>query len=176
MSAANPPRRLLTTDRFFVEELWRQSPDGTMRKRAIIRHTGAVAILPIVDGGQVCLIRNYRVAAGGTLLEIPAGTLVPGEDPLAAAQRELAEETGFRAERWQRLFRFYMSPGILDEQMHLFVATGLTAGQPAREPGEEIENVIVGRDEAHRMVEQGQIVDAKTLIAILWWTSRESDD
>lgn len=160
-------RQLLQTERFSVEEVWRELPGGGRRTRAVIRHPGAVVIIPMVDEDRVCLIRNFRVAIGRPLLELPAGTLVPGEDLLHAADRELIEETGYRAGRWQPLPSFWVSPGILDERMHLFLATALEAGPPAREPGEEIENVVVDWEEALAMVRQGDIEDAKTLIGLL---------
>ena len=159
--------RLLETERFFVEELWRESPDGSRRERAVIRHPGAVVILPIVDNDRVCLIRNFRVAIGRVLLELPAGTLVPNEEPQRAAERELIEESGYRAGHWRPLHEFYVSPGILDERMYLFLASDLQAGPPAREPGEEIENVVVPWAEALEMIRRGEIEDAKTIIGLL---------
>lgn len=162
-------RRLLSTERFSVDELSYRSSDGAELDRAVIRHPGAVVILPLIGQERVCLIRNYRLAVGRTLLEVPAGTLVPGEEPLAAARRELAEETGYRGGKWQLLQRFYASPGILDERMHLYLASELEPGPPAREPGEEIENVLMDADEALRLVREGQIEDGKTIVALLLW-------
>jgi ADP-ribose pyrophosphatase len=134
-----------------------------------------VVILPLVDQDQVCLIRNYRVAVGRELIELPAGTLTPGEEPLAAAQRELCEETGYRGGRWERMQTFFPSPGILDERMVLYRASQLTAGAPAREHGEEIENLVVSWDEALRMVRAGKIEDAKTLAGLLLEDQRRRD-
>ena len=158
---------LLVTPRFHVESVERAAADGTRPRREIVRHPGAVAILPVVDDDHVCLIRNFRVSVGRTLVEIPAGTLEPGEDPQAAAQRELVEETGYRAERMDPLFALYLSPGITDERVHLFVATGLTLGSAAREPGEQIENLVTTWDQALRLIEEGDIQDAKTIVGIL---------
>ena len=129
-------------------------------------------ILPLLDDGRVCLIRNERIAVGKTLIELPAGTLEPGEPPAATAARELIEETGFHASRWQELPGFYMSPGILCERMHAFVAEGLTAGAPAREAGETIDNLIVPWSEALEMVDRGEIEDAKSICALLVWERR----
>lgn len=162
-------RTLLRTSRFDVVEVARPLRDGGVRTRAIIRHPGAVTILPLVDDGHVCLIRNFRVAIGQVLTELPAGTLDPQEDPRVAAERELAEETGYRAARWQFLHAFYLSPGILDERMHLYLASELVAGTPAREPGEEIENLVVPWDEALHWVHSGRIQDAKTIVALLFY-------
>ena len=126
-------------------------------------------ILPLVEGDQVCLIRNYRIAVQKTLIELPAGTIEPNEPPAQTAVRELREETGFTASHWRELPPFYMSPGILNEQMHLFVAEELTPGAPAREAGEQIENLLVPWDEALAMAERGEIEDAKSLVGILLW-------
>ena len=162
-----PGKKLLETERFCVETVAQHCRDGQLVQRAIIRHPGAVTIVPIMDNGRVCLIRNYRVSVARALIELPAGTLEPGEDPERAAKRELIEETGFRCERFTPLHGFYMSPGILDERMHLFLAEGLTAVGPQREQTEEIENLIVGWAEALEMVHGGEIQDAKTLVGLL---------
>ncbi len=139
-----------------VEELYRHRPntlegfafsrrprdpnlaDGHTFQREIIEHPGAVVIVPILSDGRVCLIRNYRVAVRQWLLEFPAGTLEVGEPPIRTAERELIEETGYRASNIQSLCQFFMSPGILNERMHAFVATGLVEGEAAREAGEQI--------------------------------------
>src|SRR6186997_1221186 len=141
-------RPLLTTDRFRVEEVTQQFPGGKSRTRAIVRHGGAVAIIPMVDADHVCLINNYRVSVDRTLLEIPAGTLEGNHSPLETARRELKEETGYEASSLQQIAWFYLSPGVLDEKMTIFVAEGLTPGNPERELGEEIENRVVPWDDA----------------------------
>jgi ADP-ribose pyrophosphatase len=115
------------------------------------------------------LIRNYRIAVDEELLELPAGTIDSGEDPLQTARRELAEETGFRAENFRRLTEFWVSPGILSERMHLFLATGLQPGSAALEKGEQIQNVIVSWAEALAMIDQQKIRDAKTLAGLLYY-------
>jgi ADP-ribose pyrophosphatase len=127
-----------------------------------------VVIVPLLDDGRVCLIRQFRLSVHETLIELPAGTLEPPEPPLACAQRELIEETGFRATRIEQVHAFFLSPGILDEKMHLFLATGLTAGDPRREAGEEIDNLLVPLDEAVAMIFRGEIQDAKTIVGLLW--------
>jgi ADP-ribose pyrophosphatase len=142
-------------------------PGEQTRTREWIRHPGAVAIVPILADGRVCLIENHRHAVGQTLIEIPAGTREPNEDPLETARRELREETGYSADRIELVHEFYMSPGILRERMLLYRATGLAAGDPARESGEEIENLIVSWDEAMVMATDGRIQDAKSLVGIL---------
>jgi len=154
--------------RFRVVRAVQAMPDGSLHTREIVEHPGAVAILPLLDDGRLCLIENYRVAAQRALYEIPAGTLEPGEDPLAAAERELAEETGYRAQKIELVAQFYTSPGVLSERMYLYLATGLTAGPPAREAGEDIQNRLVDWAEALQMARNGQIEDAKTLVGLLY--------
>ncbi|MCC9604316.1 NUDIX hydrolase [Blastopirellula sp. JC732] len=139
------------------------------RQRDIVRHPGAAVILPIVGDDQICLIRNYRVSVEETLIELPAGTLEPNEPPEITAARELTEETGYTAESVELLVKFYPSPGIMDERMFVYVATGLTAGAPEREAGEEIENLVVSLDEAISMIGDGQIKDGKTIAGLLYY-------
>ena len=158
---------LLTGSRFRVVRVEEPHRDGSVGTREVVRHPGAVTILPLLDDGSVCLIRNYRVAVDETLVELPAGTLEPDEDPLLTAQRELQEETGYLASQWQALRTFVLSPGILDEVMYLYLATGLTAGPTNREPGEQIENLIVSWDDALSRVADGTIRDAKTIVGLL---------
>lgn len=167
MSDDRSPELLLRTSRFSVERVERVSPDGTKRAREVVRHPGAVAIVPRLADGRVCLIRNYRVSVADTLIEIPAGTLEPGEPPEQCAARELTEETGYVAGRLTRLASFFLSPGILDERMHLFLAEQLTAGPAAREPGEEIQNLLTPWSDALAMIASGAIQDAKTIAGLL---------
>jgi len=164
---SDPPEELLVTRRFRVVRHRQIGSDGRQHVKDTVQHPGAVAILPLVDDDHVCLIRNYRVAVNKTLIELPAGTLEPGEDPAATAARELIEETGYRAGRVEKLREFTMSPGILNERMHLYLARDLTPGPTALEGGEEIETFVVEWDEAMRMVFDNSIEDAKTLIGLL---------
>jgi ADP-ribose pyrophosphatase len=145
------------------------APDGQVIRRDVVLHPGAVVILPVLDAEHVCLLRNHRWVVGETLWELPAGTLEEGEDLEHAAQRELVEETGYRAERWRSLGYLYASPGVLDEKLHLFVAEGLTPGPNRPEADEELEPVIVPLVEAVRMCLRGEIKDAKTVTALLLW-------
>ncbi len=161
------PEELLVTRRFRVVRHHLKGRDGLPHPKETVQHPGAVAILPLVDDDHVCLIRNYRVAVDRTLVELPAGTLEPGEDPAATASRELIEETGYRAASIEKLRDFTMSPGILNERMHLYLARKLTAGEMALEAGEEIETLVVPWDEALRMVFDGSIEDAKTLVGLM---------
>jgi len=164
---ADATELLLSSRRFRVVRHHTRGSDGRLHTKDTVQHPGAVAILPMVDDGHVCLIRNYRVAVGKTLIELPAGTLEPGEDPAVTAHRELIEETGYRAARIEKLREFTMSPGILNERMHLYLAQDLTPGEMALEPGEEIETLVVRWDEAMRMVMDGAIEDAKSLVGLL---------
>jgi ADP-ribose pyrophosphatase len=163
----------LSADRFRVVRRRRQTPDGRQFSRQVILHPGAVAIVPVIDAERICLIRNYRVAVERTLIEIPAGTLEVGEPPEATARRELEEETGYMAGRWEKLTTLCMSPGILNEQIHVFVARDLQPGPARREASEEIENQIVRLDDALAMIERGEIEDAKTIAAVLLYARRQ---
>jgi ADP-ribose pyrophosphatase len=148
-------------------------PDGSTGELEMIRHPGASAVVPFLSdpgGGdpQLLLIRQYRYAAERFLYEIPAGRLEPGEDPAECARRELQEETGCRAERVERLFTMYTTPGFTDEKIHLFLAVGLTMGETGREADEFITVETVTLSRALEMVEQGEIQDAKTALGLLY--------
>jgi ADP-ribose pyrophosphatase len=160
-------RTLLETRRFRVVEETVTREDGQSASLSYVVHPGSVAILPLVDQDHLCLIRNRRLTVRATIVEIPAGTREEGEDPLETARRELEEETGYRAARWDKLAEFYASPGILSERMHVFVASELTPGSPRREANEEIENLVVTWAEALAMLDRGEIVDGKTIVALL---------
>jgi ADP-ribose pyrophosphatase len=162
-------KTLLETRRFRVVLTRQEGPGMTVHEREVVRHPGAVVILPLLDDGRVCLIRNRRISVDQELIELPAGTLEPGEDPQLAAARELHEETGYRADSLSRLHAFYLSPGILDEKIHLFVAHGLRAGETRLEPGEEIENLLVPWSDAMEMAMDGRIQDAKSLVGLLYY-------
>jgi ADP-ribose pyrophosphatase len=124
-------------------------------------------VLPLHDDGTVTLIRQLRPAVGGHLLEIPAGRLHPGEEPAACGRRELAEETGLAPRELVPLGRFYPSPGVFDEVIHLFLATGLSQGKAMPEQYEEIETVRLPLGEALRRAASGEIMDGKTITALL---------
>jgi ADP-ribose pyrophosphatase len=147
--------------------------DGRTASKEIVLHPGAVAILPVVDDEHVCLLRNFRFPLGETLWEIPAGTLEPGEDVLHAAQRELAEETGYKAADWVKLTAFYPSPGIMDEVLHVFVGSSLTPGPMRLEIDEQMEPQTLALAQALAWVHDGTIRDAKTMIALLLWQSKK---
>ena len=142
-------------------------PDGATARREIIGTPGAVAIVALTGDRQVRLVRQYRSAIADFLLELPAGTLEPGEAPEAAAPRELAEETGDHARHWRRLTSIHTTPGICDETLHIFLATGLTPGPSSPDADEYIEVVTLPLDRALAMVRSGQISDAKTIAGLL---------
>ncbi len=166
-TVANSEEILLETPRFSVTRIARWLSSNVIKRREVIRHPGSVVILPLLEADRICLIENHRVAVDRVLIELPAGTLDAGEAPIDCARRELMEETGFRPGRLDLLTSFYAAPGILDEQMHLFVARELTPGPPEREEEEEIRNRIVSWSQAWQMVDAGKIQDAKTLIGLL---------
>jgi len=141
-------------------------PSGRTATREIVEHRGAVAVVPLTPHGDVLLVRQYRAATGGTLLEIPAGTLEVGEDAPHALQRELAEEIGMRAGRVQHLATFYPSPGFLTEVVYVYLAADLTPHRLEAEE-EDLEVVRLPLPEARAMVDRGEIRDAKSIIGLL---------
>ena len=159
-------RVVLQGARFNVHELQLQGTDGETYVREVIRHPGAVVLLPLIDRDTVVLIENHRPSVGQTLLELPAGTRELGEPAELTAQRELIEETGYTAGKLTKLHDFYSAPGICDELMHLYLAEDLSAGQHAREATEQIENRITTRQEVVQMMAEGSICDAKTLVGL----------
>ena len=146
-------------------------PSGIRARRDIIRHSGSIVVLAVDDrssGPRVLLERQYRHAAGQFLWELPAGRIDPGERELQAAKRELLEETGYSAQRWEKVLHFYVSPGFLDETMSIYMARWLTAGKAQPEADEQIETRFFTLPTAERMVLNGTIRDAKTMTGILW--------
>lgn len=135
----------------------------------IVIHPGAAVILPILDDGRIVLIANYRLAVDHELLELPAGTLDPGEDPADCAARELAEETGYRAGRIVPLLNFYSTPGVMTEMMYTFLATGLTPGDTAHDATEQIRLATIEYSEALAAIHAGRIVDGKTITTLLYY-------
>jgi ADP-ribose pyrophosphatase len=140
---------------------------GVRHKREIVAHPGAAVIVPMLDTATVLLISSRRYAVDQTLLELPAGTLDKGEDPINCAGRELLEETGYIAGRLQSLGYFFSSPGILTEKMHVYAAYDLTKSRQALEEGEEIELCPTPLADAVAMCGTGDIRDGKTIAALL---------
>jgi ADP-ribose pyrophosphatase len=148
-----------------------KEPDGVRVRRDIVRHHGSIVILAVDDSTRphrVLLERQYRHAAGVRLWELPAGSLEPGENKLSAAKRELAEETGYTAARWQKALFFYVSPGFLDESMEVYLARGLKKGKAHPEEDERIAVRFFTVPQAVRLAMTGKIKDAKTLASLLW--------
>lgn len=142
-------------------------PDGQMGRREIVQHPGAVALVALDEKQQVLLVRQFRLAANRIMLEVPAGTLEPGEDPLACARRELQEETGYRPAEIEALGGIYVAPGYTTEYIHLFLASGLHYEPLQGDADEFIELERVKLDEALAMIEDGRIEDGKTIAALL---------
>ena len=155
----------VTSDR--VEE-----PGGVTATRDVIRHNGSVIVLAIdasksARNPTVLIERQYRYAAGRFMLELPAGRIEPGEKPLAAAKRELIEETGFRARKWTRLTRYFASPGFLTEQMLVYLAEDIYPGKAEPEDDEKIELLHIPLRELLVDIAEGRIVDGKTMLSVL---------
>jgi ADP-ribose pyrophosphatase len=141
----------------------------TRHIREVVVHPGAVVVLAFTPQDQVLLIRTRRYAVGQILVELPAGTLEKGEDPINCAGRELLEETGYLAGRLAAIGNFFTSPGILSEKMYAYAAYDLEQRKPALEEGEEIELMPTPYDQAIAMIKDGQIHDGKTIAALLMY-------
>lgn len=141
-------------------------PNGKVAEREVVLHWGAVGMVPIDAEGRVILVRQYRHAPGEDLLEIPAGKLAEGEDPLGCAIRELKEEIGCEARRWTKLASFYTSPGFSDERLHLYLAEGLVEGDAEPEEDEFLELVRMPLERALALVEEEGIKDSKTVAGL----------
>ena len=150
-------------------------PDGRVSTREVVEHRGAVAVVPILDTDRIVMVRQFRQPVGEVLLEIPAGTLAPGEDPDDCALRELAEETGYRAGELRKLFSSYLAPGYSSEMLHTYLATGLSkpvlskveATEANTDADEFVEIVVVRFSDAVGMISSGEIRDAKTICGVL---------
>jgi ADP-ribose pyrophosphatase len=178
LPAVEETAELLSSETVFEGPLFRVlrdrlvEPGGKEATRDIVRHNGSVVILAIDNAKNkrdpwIVVERQYRHAANRFLWELPAGKLEPGEDPLLGAQRELAEETGYRAKKWKLLVEYYASPGFLGESMKVFVAEGLVAGDAHPEDDEQIAFRLVKLSDLIKLIEKGAILDGKTLSAVL---------
>ena len=148
-----------------------EEPDGHRHIKDVIRHHGSVVILAVDErtnptDPDVILERQYRHAAGQFLIELPAGTRNPGEAPLAAAKREMIEETGYRAKRWTMLLKYFASPGFLGEWMQIYLARDIRQGEAHLEMDENLEVLRMPLSQAMKMVAEGKIHDGKTLIGL----------
>jgi ADP-ribose pyrophosphatase len=147
-------------------------PGGHKNVREVIRHNGSVVVLAVdesknPDDPEVILERQYRHAAGQFLLELPAGRVEPGESTLAAAKREMIEETGYRAKRWSLLTKYFASPGFLGEWMQIYLARDIRLGEAQPEADEQIEVVRIPLSQALELVTANKIHDGKTLIGLM---------
>ena len=154
--------------RFFnVDRLRVELPNGKPAIRDVVRHPGAVAVVALTDEGQICLVRQYRTSLGRVTVEIPAGKLTPGEDPLECARRELEEETGMQAKNIAYLTTIATSSGFADELIHIYMATGLSFGVPDPDDDEFINVDLVDLSQLIDAVLDGRIEDAKTVVGAL---------
>ncbi|HEX4596542.1 MAG TPA: NUDIX hydrolase [Burkholderiaceae bacterium] len=143
-------------------------PDGHIAYREFVRHPGAVMVIPLLDADHVLLERQFRYPLGRAFIEFPAGKLDRGEGPLDCAQRELLEETGYRADHWSHLGGFHNAIGYSDERIDIFMARSLTLDTARRDPGEVLELFSAPWRELDQWVRDGRIVDGKTIIGICW--------
>jgi ADP-ribose pyrophosphatase len=141
-------------------------PDGGQSTREVVEHAGAVGIVAVDNENNIIMVRQYRKPVEGVLLEIPAGTMEKGEEPLLCAQRELKEETGFTALHWEKILAYYSAPGFSDEYLHLYLASGLTGGEIELDGDEFVETVCLPLPEAFQMIFKGHIADGKSIIGI----------
>ena len=148
-------------------------PNGVIKDREVIRHPGAAAMVPLLDDGNVVLVKQHRHAVNDYLWEIPAGTLEPHEEPVACARRELIEETGYEATNFDKLTEILPAPGYTDEHIHIFLATGLTLGEQRLEDDEILTVQPTPFDKAIEMIKTGEIQDAKTIVGLLLTSMRQ---
>lgn len=141
-------------------------PNGRKTTRELIHHPGAVGIVPILDDGSIIFVKQYRYPIGTVLYEIPAGKLDLGEDPDVCAARELSEETGYKAKKWQKLTSIVTTPGFTDEVIHLYAAYGLEKHAQHTDEDEFIDVVAFKPQQIKKMVLEGDIFDSKTLSAL----------
>ena len=145
-------------------------PNQRESVRLVIRHPGAATVLAITDDEKVVLVRQWRYAVGGPLLELPAGKLEEGENPLLCAQRELAEETPYTAQNMRLVHTFYTVPGFCNERIYLYLAQGVCANSMLGNDEDEFtETVLMNRDEIKAALKNNEISDAKTLIGLQYW-------
>jgi ADP-ribose pyrophosphatase len=176
-SSKNPEVEVISSKLSYEGPLFNVYTDEILEKgrkvmRDVVRHNGSVVVLAIDDRKSkrdplIVMERQYRHAAREYLLEVPAGKMEEGEDPLAGAKRELLEETGFRAARWRKMVRYFASPGFLGEFMQVFIAEGLTIGEAQPEYDEQLEIEMIPLSKLLAMIEAGKVHDGKTLISVM---------
>jgi ADP-ribose pyrophosphatase len=143
-------------------------PNGKTSKRELIKHPGAVAVIALTSEGRIVMVEQYRKALEKSIIEIPAGKLEPGEEPVKTAARELEEETGYGCENLSHLISFYTSPGFADELVHLYMAENITRIEDAKGPDEDefVDLIEVTIEEALTLIKEKKIYDAKTAYAV----------
>lgn len=141
--------------------------DGSIRPREVVEHHGGVCVVPVDENGNVYMVRQYRYAVGQALLEIPAGKLEKGENPLEGVKRELMEETGCTASSWTDLGVMYPTPGYCSERLYVYLARGLEKGRQHLDDGEILEVESIPLDRLVKMIMAGEICDGKTVFGIL---------
>jgi ADP-ribose pyrophosphatase len=172
-------RRRIATRRVYAGRLLQvdvdtvRAPDESLLELEMVRHPGAAAVVPLLSDPespdpQVLLLRQFRYAAGGPIWEVPAGVLEPGETPETCARRELLEETGAVAEHVEHLTTVFTTPGFTDEKIHLFVATGISAGEPRPMSDEFLEVEARPLSKVLEMIREREMVDAKSIVALLY--------
>lgn len=154
---------------FTVTEDIAEASDGFQIKRAIVHHAGSAVILAVDEKKRILLVRQYRLPAGKSLWELPAGKIDAGETALQAAKRELREETGYAAKTWTKLASYWASPGFLEEKMTIYLASGLKAGTATPMEDERIEARWFGSKEMDESIRTVKLDDGKTLIGYLTW-------
>lgn len=141
-------------------------PDGRVTVREYLDHPGSVAVIPILNKERIVMVKQFRYPANQVLLEIPAGKMDFGEMPEESAQRELAEETGYRSRNWTHLASIWTSPGFCNEQLHLYLAEDLEPGSTAKDEDEFVEVVTLTKAELETLLNSGEAVDGKTILAV----------
>jgi ADP-ribose pyrophosphatase len=147
-------------------------PNGRRTTFHIVEHPGAVAIVPVHANGDVVLLKQFRPSIGMEIYEIPAGTIERGEGPLATAKREIVEETGFKARRWDKIADFYTAPGFCDERMHVYVARDLTPAKADGDDDEILRPVRMSIDAALKLIRTRRIRDAKSIAGLMLYHGR----
>ncbi len=152
---------------FSVDEI--RLPDGKKATREYLEHPGAVAVIPFLNKDNIVLVSQYRYPVGKLTLEIPAGKLDKNEKPEACVRRELEEETGFRPKKIKKLISYWPTPAFSNEVLHVYAAFGLIPAKKSPDEDEFIEHCVMPFKEALKKVKNGQIMDSKTIIALLYW-------
>jgi len=183
-TGAGSPEKLIDSMNIFKGRILRlrvdevELPDGKRSTREIVEHSGAVVVIPVLDNGNIILVKQYRHAVGDFLLELPAGKIEQGDGELAeCAKRELLEETNYSADKFEKMIEFYSSPGMTTEKMHLFIAKGLKPERHDRCDFDEfISRAEYSLNEILDMILKNEITDAKTIIGILFYNNYSSKD